>query len=99
MQTKCVSMLAKLTLSFKSEKKKKKQLDVGLKLKLNGKRLQPANSVKYLGVKIDKHLTWKPHIDGISAKLNKVNAIISRIRHFDQKTLQTIYYAIFKPHL
>ena len=74
MQTKCVSMLAKLTLSFRSVKKKKKQLDVGLKLKLNGKRLQPA-------------------------KLNKVNAIISRIRHFDQKTLQTIYYAIFKPHL
>ena len=55
--------------------------------------------MKYLGVKVDKHLTWKPHIDGISAKLNKVNAIISKIRHFDQKTLQTIYYAIFKPHL
>ena len=43
MQTKYASMLAKLTLSFRSVKKKKrkrkKQLDFGLKLKLNGKRL------------------------------------------------------------
>ena len=31
----------------------KKQLNFGLKLKLNGKRLYPTNSVKYLGVKID----------------------------------------------
>ena len=39
MQTRYASMLAKLTLSFRSVKKKKKKLDFGLKLKLNGKRL------------------------------------------------------------
>ena len=78
----------------------KKQLDFDLKLKLNGKRLYPTNSVKYLGVKIDEHLTWKPHIDGISAKLNKANAMLSKIRHFvDQKTLKAIYHAIFESHL
>ena len=78
----------------------KKQLDFGLKLKLNGKRLYPTNSVKYLGVKIDEHLTWKPHIDGISTKLNKANAMLSKIRHFvDQKTLKAIYHAIFESHL
>ena len=38
MQAKYASMLAKLTLSFRSVKKKK-QLDFGVKLKLNGKRL------------------------------------------------------------
>ena len=78
----------------------KKQLDFGLKLKLNGKRLYPTNSVKYLGVKIDEHLTWKPQIDGISTKLNKANAILSKVRHFvDQKTLKAIYHAIFESHL
>ena len=35
----------------------KKQMDFGFKLKLNGKRLYPTNLVKYLGVKIDEHLT------------------------------------------
>ena len=86
-------MLAKLNLQ-------KKQLDFGLKLKLNGKRLYATNSVNCLGVKIDEHLTWKPHIDGISAKLNKTNTMFSKIRHFvDQKTLKAIYHTIFKSHL
>ena len=78
----------------------KKQLDFGVKLKLNGKRLYPTNSLKYLGVKIGEHLTWKPQIDGISTKLNKANAILSEKRHFvDQKTLKAIYHAIFESHL
>ena len=78
----------------------KKQLDFGLKLKLNGKRLYPTNSVKYLGVKIYEHLTWKPHIDVISTKLNKANAMLSKIQHFvDQKSLKAICHAIFESHL
>ena len=52
-------------------KSAKKQLDFGLKHKLNGKRLYPKNSVNYLGVKVDEYLIWKPYIDGISAKINK----------------------------
>ena len=56
--------------------------------------------MKYLGVKIDEHLTWKPHIDGISSKPNKANAMLCKIRHFvDQKTLKAIYNAIFESHL
>ena len=44
--------------------------------------------MKYLGVKIDDHLTWKTHIVGIPAKLNKANSMLSKIRHYiDQKTL------------
>ena len=86
MQIKYVSILAKLKLSYL--KLQKKQPDFGLKLKVNGNRLQPTNSMKYLGVKIDEHLTWKPQIGGISAKLNKANAMLSKTRHFvDQKTL------------
>ena len=56
--------------------------------------------MKYLRVKIDEQLTWKPHIDGKSAKLNKANAMLSKIRHFvDQKTLKAIYHDIFESHL
>ena len=32
----------------------KKKTDFDLKLKLNGKRLYPTNSVKYCGIKIDE---------------------------------------------
>lgn len=45
-------------------------------------------------------MIWKPHIDGISAKLNKANAMISKVKHFaHQKTLKAIYHTIFKSHL
>ena len=44
--------------------------------------------------------TWKSHIDGISTKLNKENAIHSEIRDFvDQETFKAIYQAIFESHL
>ena len=40
-------------------KPKRKPLDFNMKIKLNGKRLYPTDSVKYLGVKIDSKLNWK----------------------------------------
>ena len=35
-----------------------KKVDFDLKLKLNGKRIYPTKSIKYLGIKIDENLTW-----------------------------------------
>ena len=37
----------------------KKQLDWDLKIKPNGKSLYETDSVRYLGIQIDKRLTWK----------------------------------------
>ena len=55
----------------------KKQLDCDLKIKLNGKRLYETDSVKYLGIQIDKRLTWKQHINYVALMLNKANAMLS----------------------
>ena len=38
-------------------KPKMKKLDFDLKLRLNGKRIYPTKSVKYLGIKNDENLT------------------------------------------
>ena len=59
----------------------KKQLDCDLEIKLNGKRLYETDSVKYLGIQIDKRLTWKQHINHVALKLNKANAMLSKLRH------------------
>ena len=59
----------------------KKQLDYDLKIKLNGKRLYETDSLKYLGIQIDKRLTWKQQINQVALKLNKVNAMLSKLRH------------------
>ena len=80
-------------------KSSRKLTDVPLKLELNGKRLYPTNSVKYLGININENLTWKQHISDIAIKLNKANGILSKLRHFiDRKTLKSMYHAIFEPH-
>ena len=57
-------------------KPKRKPLDFNMKIKLNGKRLYPADSVRYLGVKIDNELNWKSHINAIATKLNRANVML-----------------------
>ena len=47
-----------------------------LKIKLYGKRIYPTQSVKYLGVKIDTNLSWQYHINDLSIKLNRPNALL-----------------------
>ena len=38
--------------------------------------------IKYLGVLIDKNLSWKDHIDAISTKTSKNVGLIAKLRHF-----------------
>ena len=52
-----------------------------IKIKLNGKRLYPSKSVKYLGTKIDENLNWKQHIHVFIIKLNRGNALLFKIRN------------------
>ena len=81
-------------------KSKWKQFDGEIKLKLSRKRLFQTDSVKYLGVKIDGNLSWKSHIDYLSVKLNRANALLFKIRNFvDSSILRTINFAIFESHL
>ena len=93
----CLNVSKTEVVLFKSSRK---LTDVPLKLKLNGKRLYPTNSVKYLGINIDENLNWKQQISDIAIKWNKANGILSKLRYFiDKKTLKSIYHAIFEPHL
>ena len=40
---------------------KRRKFNNMVKIKLSAKRIYPTASVKYLGVKIDQHLTWQHH--------------------------------------
>ena len=57
-------------------KSKRKKLNDTVKIKLNGKRIYPTASVKYLCVKIDQHLNWQHHINDLSVKLNRANTLL-----------------------
>ena len=93
----CLNFIKTEVVLFKSSRK---LTHVPLKLKLNGKRLYPIRSMKYLGINIDEKLNWKQQVSDIAITLNKANGILSKLRHFiDRKTLKSIYHAIFEPHL
>ena len=78
----------------------KKQLDCNFKIKLNGKRLYKTDSVKYLGIQTGKILTLKQQINHVALKLNKANAMLSKLRlALDIKSLRSFCSAIFESHL
>ena len=56
----CLNIIKTEYILFKSSKEKHTDVPLKLKLKgIEGKKLYPNNSVKYLGVKIDANFTWK----------------------------------------
>ena len=63
-------------------KSKQKKFEGDLKIKLSGKRLYPTESVKYLGVKIDTNLSWQYHVNDLSVKLNRANALLFKMRKY-----------------
>ena len=64
----------------------------GIKIKLSGKRLYSLNSIKYLGVKIDRFLHWHDQVNSIAVKLNRANAVVLKIRNYVHiKTLRNIH--------
>ena len=81
-------------------KSKQKKFEGDLKIKLCGKRLYPTESVKYLGVKIDTNLSWQYHVNDLSIKLNRVIALLFRMRKYvSLHILRSIYFAIFDSYL
>ena len=57
-------------------------------------------SVKFLGIHIDKHLTWKKHINIISSKLSRAIFAINIMKHFlPCSALKTLYYTLIQSHL
>ena len=67
------------TVIFKSKHKKFKG---DLKINLCAKRLYPTESVKYLGVNIDTNLSWQRHVNYLSIKLNRANALLFKMRKY-----------------
>ena len=75
-------------------------LNYDFRLFINGKRLQPSTSIKYLGVLLDADLSWKSQINSVATKLKRANGALAKLRHFvPPSVLLLAYYAIFHSHL
>ena len=71
-----------------------------ISIKFNGKKLLPVDHVKYLGMYIDKHLSWNVHTMQLAKKLSRANGILSKLRYYTPlEVCIQVYYAIFYSHL
>ena len=58
------------------------------------------DSGKYFGVKIDRNLSWKSHIEYLSVKLNRASALLFKIKNgVNSFILRTINFPIFESNL
>ena len=81
-------------------KSKQKKFEGDLKIKLCSKRLYPAESVKYLGVKIDTNPNWEHHVNDLSIKLNRANTLLFKMRKYvSLKISRSIHFANFDSYL
>ena len=82
-------------------KPSKKQTPL-IKIKINGKRIIPVSSIKYLGVYLDEFLSGHTHCDLLHTKLSRAVGMISKIRYFlkdSKQQLISLYHSIFSSHM
>ena len=69
-------------------------------LEINGIRLEHVTEFNFLGLIIDQHLNWKPHIDKVSSKIARSVGVLNRLKRFlPANILRTVYNAMILPHL
>ena len=74
--------------------------DFKFKLKLNGHKFEPSESIKYLGIYLDSSLSGTHHCNQLIKKLKRANGMLSEVCHYvPQSELKSIYYAIFSSHM
>ena len=52
------------------------------KLLINDNKVERVGSIKFLGVLLDEHLSWKEHIDAPKTKWLKVLVYCTELSHF-----------------
>ena len=74
----------------------RKKITYDMKIKIDGKKLTPCSSVKYLGIYIDQHLNWNVHLAELKPKLSRAVGMLSKLRYFvNKETLRMVYFGIF----
>ena len=71
-----------------------------LKVFLNGSVIERVDTFKFLGIHIDEHLTWKPHMNKILSKIQRNLGIVRRISFFlTRKALLQLFHSLIMSHV
>ena len=98
-------MANKLTLNvdktkFMIFKPRQKRASVKFRVVLNNNVTEQVKEIIFLGVVLDEHLTWKPHVAHVANKISKSIGIIRRASPYLQKSsMRTLYFSMIYPYL
>ena len=57
--------------------------------------LDEVETFNYLGIKINKHLSWEDHVNKIRSKINKKLGLLRRIKHLLPQHTRIMFYNSF----
>ena len=84
-------------MTFQPRQKRQK---IDLSITLNNHKIDQVKEVVFLGVILDEHLSWKPHISHVAGKLSKSIGIIYKSSFcLSRSSLITLYYSLIYPYL
>ena len=67
---------------------------------LNGKKIEQVDSYYFLGVVINKHISWKYHAELFSNKISKYCGVLSRLKNYLLLFIpRTLYFSMVHSHL
>ena len=85
------------TMLFTTSKSKYK--DSNLKINVGNETLESVNSFKYLGIELDRHLTFNNHVNKLCGKVSQRTGLLWRIRSVINTNLaKELYTSLIEPH-
>ena len=81
-------------------KKRRQKISLDIDLEMNGTVIEKVSKTKFLGVMIDEHLTFAPHVQYMKGNISKSLGILYKCKKiFNQDTLLTLYNSFIYPYL
>ena len=69
-------------------------------IRVNSSYILETDQIKFLGIIIDKHLTFKYHINAISTKISRSVGLLHRLKFYlPPEILKTLYYSFVYPYM
>ena len=79
---------------------KRKKFNESIKLLIDNQTIEEVRSTKFLGVIIDKKITWKDHINYVAGKVSRaIGMMVKAKKYLRKEALLTLYYSFVYPYL
>ena len=72
-------------------KAKNKKIAQNIEIQIDNQIIEQVKKTKFLGLIIDKELSWKHHIKQVTTKISKMSGIMAKARHY--LSLRTLTYS------